>query len=93
LTVALSLLTIAQVMLARAKSRAASSFLETAAAGVRLPTIGEAAARDARREVMMINFISRLGVRMCESNVVKSWGSLTRMRRSLRVERVPSMLL
>jgi hypothetical protein len=79
LTVALLLLTTAQVMLARAKSRAASSFLETAAAGVRLPTIGEAAAKDARREDIMINFISRIGVMMCESKVVKDWGSLTQV--------------
>ena len=52
LTEALLVLTIAQVLVARVKSRSDSSLLETAT--------GEAIARDARREVMMMNFISRI---------------------------------
>lgn len=64
ITETLSELIIAQVTEARVKSRLGSSFLETATGGV--TSTGEANARDVRRAVMTMNFISRVGLRTWE---------------------------
>lgn len=71
LTDTLLVLTISQLMTAaaRVKSRAAMSFLETAAEPEEIAT-GEATARD-MRETIIMNFISRIGLRASENNMVK----------------------